>query len=47
MRRRIDRLIEALVLIRFGQELGADSQATRALHDILAVLSAVPAHLFR
>ena len=46
MRRTIDRLVPALVLIRIGQELGTDSQAARALHDLLELLATV-AGVFR
>ncbi len=41
MRRTIDRLLPALVLIRLGQELGTASPATQAIHDLLEVLAAL------
>ncbi len=42
MRRTIDRMFPALVLVRIGQELGTDSPAARALHDLLEFLTALP-----
>ncbi len=42
MRRTIDKLLPALVLVRIGQELGTDSPAARALHDLLELLAALP-----
>ena len=42
MRRTINRLLPALVLIRIGQELGTDSPAARAVHDVLELLAAIP-----
>lgn len=41
MRRTLDNLLPALVLIRIGQELGCDSPASRALHDLLELLASV------
>jgi hypothetical protein len=41
MRRTLDNLLPALVLIRIGQELGTDSPASRALHDLLELLASV------
>ncbi len=41
MRRTIDRLLPALVLIRLGQELGTASPATQAIHDLLELLAAM------
>ena len=34
-------LIQALVLVRIGQELGTDSRLARALHDLMHALVAV------
>jgi hypothetical protein len=34
-------LIQALVLIRIGQELGTDSRLARALHDLMHALVSV------
>lgn len=39
MRRTIDRLLPALVLIRLGQELGTVSPATQSVHDVLELLA--------
>jgi len=42
MRRTINNLLPALVLVRLGQELGSDSPAARALHDLLEFLTSLP-----
>jgi len=47
MKRHIDNLLPALVLVRIGQELGTDSPATRALHDLLELLTSVAGVLTR
>ena len=47
MKRGIDNLLPALVLVRIGQELGTDSPAARALHDLLEVLASVAGILAR
>jgi hypothetical protein len=47
MRRTIDRLLPALVLVRIGQELGTDGPAARAIHDLLEVLASVAGALTR
>jgi hypothetical protein len=47
MRRTIDRLLPALVLIRIGQELGTDSPAARAVHDVLELLASLTGALTR
>jgi hypothetical protein len=47
MRRTLDNLLPALVLIRIGQELGCDSPASRALHDLLELLASVAGVLHR
>jgi hypothetical protein len=39
VKRTIDSLLPALVLIRIGQELGTDSPAARAVHDLLELLA--------
>jgi hypothetical protein len=40
MKRKIDRLLQALVLVRFGQELGTDSDLAQAVaHGIDLVVS--------
>ena len=45
MRRTIDRLLPALVLVRIGQELGTEGPAARAVHDLLEVLASFCAAL--
>lgn len=40
-RLRLDAIVQALVLVRIGQELGTDSQLARAVHDLLTVVLAV------
>jgi|GEM_PF-1792942 len=47
MKRHINNLLPALVLVRIGQELGTDSPAARALHDFLEVLASVAGILTR
>ena len=47
MRRTIDRLLPALVLIRIGQELGTASPATQAVHDVLELLVSLATTLTR
>jgi hypothetical protein len=42
MTRRWNSAMSALVLIRIGQELGTNSPAARAVHDLLELLAAVP-----
>jgi hypothetical protein len=42
MRRTINKTLPALVLVRIGQELGTDSPAARAIHDLLEILAALP-----
>ena len=39
---RLSNLMPALVLVRIGQELGTNSPAARAVHDLLELLAAVP-----
>ena len=46
MRRTIDGLLPALVLVRLGQELGTASPVTKAIHDLLELLATV-AGVFR
>ena len=41
MKRTIDNLLPAMVLVRLGQELGCDSPAARAVHDLLELLASV------
>ena len=47
MKRTINNLLPALVLIRIGQELGTDCPATRAIHDLLDLLASVVGSLSR
>jgi hypothetical protein len=47
MRRTIDRLLPALVLVRLGQELGTASPATQAVHDLLELLASLASSLTR
>lgn len=35
------RLLEALVLVRLGQELGSDSRVARAVHDGIEIILAL------
>jgi hypothetical protein len=39
--------LNACVLVRLGQELGTDSPAARAIHDLLDLLASLPAGLWR
>jgi hypothetical protein len=41
MSRHWNHAMQSLVLIRLGQELGTDSPAARALHDLLELLASV------
>jgi len=41
MQRRWNAALQSLVLVRIGQELGCDSPAARALHDLLELLASV------
>ena len=47
MRRTIKDLLPAMVLVRIGQELGTDSPAARALHDLLDLLGSLSGVLAR
>jgi hypothetical protein len=42
MKRHYNAAITALTLVRIGQELGTDSPAARAIHDLLELLCALP-----
>jgi hypothetical protein len=42
----VDRVLQSLVLIRIGQDLGSDSPAARAIHDLLELLASFPANFF-
>ena len=47
MHRTFDRLLPALVLVRLGQELGTNSPAARAVHDLLELLATFAGALTR
>jgi hypothetical protein len=47
MHRRWNAALQSLVLVRLGQELGCDSAAARAVHDILELLANVAGVLAR
>jgi hypothetical protein len=47
MKNHWDRLIQSLVLVRLGQELGTDSPAAGAVHDLLELLATVAGSLVR
>ena len=47
MQRRWNDAMQSLVLVRIGQELGCDSPAARALHDLLELLASVAGILAR
>jgi hypothetical protein len=47
MHRRWNACLQSLVLVRLGQELGCDSPAARAVHDLLELLASVAGILAR
>jgi hypothetical protein len=47
MHRRCNACLQSLVLVRLGQELGCDSPAARALHDLIELLASVAGVFFR
>lgn len=47
MRRRWSAAIQSLVLVRLGQELGTDTPAARAVHDVLELLATIAAAIIR
>jgi len=47
MNRRWNAAIQSLVLVKLGQELGTDSPAARAIHDLLDFLATFAAALTR
>jgi len=47
MTRRCNAALQSLVLVRIGQELGCDSAAARAVHDLLELLANVAGVLAR
>lgn len=46
MGRHLNSAIVALTLVRLGQELGSDTPAARAIHDLLELVTAIPFRLF-
>jgi hypothetical protein len=46
MKRHIDRIIHSLVMVRFGQELGTDSEIAQSVAGCIDVLAATLAKLF-
>lgn len=47
MKARVDSAIVALTLVRIGQELGSDTPAARAVHDLLELLATLASTLSR
>jgi hypothetical protein len=47
MRRHLDKLIQALVFVRLGQDIGADTPAAQAIHAFIELLVSLPAAWFR
>ena len=47
MDKRWNAVIQSLVLVKLGQELGTDSPAARAIHDLLDFLAAFAAAFSR
>jgi hypothetical protein len=47
MNRRWNAALQSLVLVRIGQELGTDSTAARAVHDLLEFLASLAGALTR
>lgn len=47
MERRMTNAINSLVLVRIGQELGSDSPAARAVHDLLELLTLFASSILR
>jgi hypothetical protein len=47
MSRRWNAALQSLVLVRIGQELGTDSPAARAVHDILELVAGLASALTR
>jgi hypothetical protein len=35
-------LMQSLVLVRIGQELGTDGPTAKAIHDVLELLASIP-----
>jgi hypothetical protein len=47
MNRRWNAALQSLVLVRIGQELGTDSPAARAVHDLLELVAGLASALTR
>ena len=47
MKRHYNTAIMALTLVRIGQELGSDTPAARAVHDLLELLASLAGVLAR
>ncbi len=47
MKRRWNSALQSLVLVRIGQELGTDSGAARAVHDLLELLCGIASAIAR
>lgn len=47
MKRHLNSAIVALSLVRIGQELGSDTPAARAVHDLLELLASLAGVLAR
>jgi hypothetical protein len=46
MKRHIDRIIHSLVMVRFGQELGTDSELAQAVAGCIDLLATTLARFF-
>ena len=46
MKSKLDRIFQSLVLVRIGQDLGTDSPAARAVHNLLELLCSFPVSFF-
>ena len=46
VKRRMNAILTGLALVRIGQELGSDTAAARAIHDLLELLGALPWKFF-
>jgi hypothetical protein len=46
MKRHIDRIIHSLVMVRFGQELGTDSEIAQTVAGFIDLLATTLARLF-
>lgn len=46
MKRHVDKLLQSLVLIRIGQDLGHDSKLACVVHDLIDMLANLAASFF-